>query len=79
LQGNAEVDEPEAAAAPALPPQFAPPRLGRDDPTLDAQIDVMTEDALLRAMKSQIPQEPNPAGDKSSLIMARIADEICNA
>ena len=79
LQGNAEVDEPEAAAAPALPPQFALSRLGRDDPTLDAQIDVMTEDALLRAMKSQIPQEPNSAEDKSSLIMARIADETCNA
>jgi DNA-directed RNA polymerase subunit omega len=79
LQGNAEVDEPEPAAAPALPPAFQPPRLGRDDPSLETQIDVMTEDALLRAMKSQIPQEPNPSGDKSSLIMARIADEICNA
>jgi DNA-directed RNA polymerase subunit omega len=79
LQGNAEVDEPEAAAAPELPPQFAPPRLGRDDPTLDAQIDVMTEDALLRAMKSQIPQEPPPAGDKPWLIMTRIAGETPDA
>jgi DNA-directed RNA polymerase subunit omega len=79
LQGNVEVDEPEAAAAPALPPEFQPPRLGRDDPSPDLRIDVMTEDALLRAMKSQIPQEPNLAGDKSSLIMARIADETCNA
>ena len=75
LQGNAEVDEPEPAAAPALPPAFPRPRLGRDNPSLDPQIDVMTEDALLRAMKSQIPQEPNPAGDKPWLIAARIAGE----
>jgi len=75
LQGNTEVDEPEPAAAPALPPAFQPPRLGRDDPSLDSQIDVMTEDALLRAMKLQIPQEPNPAGDKPWLITARIAGE----
>jgi DNA-directed RNA polymerase subunit omega len=79
LQGNAEVDEPEAVAAPTLPPEFQLPRLGRDDPSLEIQIDVMTEDALLRAMKSQIPQEPSPAGDKSSLIMARMADEPCDA
>ena len=35
LQGNAEVDEPEAAATPALPPAFRPPQLGLDDPALD--------------------------------------------
>ena len=75
LQVNTEVDEPEPAAAPALPPAFQPPRLGRDDPSVDSQIDVMTEDALLRAMKLQIPQEPNPAGDKPWLITARIAGE----
>jgi len=79
LQVNAEVDEPEPAAAPALPPAFQPPRLGRDDPSVDSQIDVMTEDALLRAMKLQIPQEPNPAGDKPWLITARIAGETPTA
>ena len=79
LQVNAEVDEPEPAAAPALPPAFQPPRLGRDDPSVDPQIDVMTEDALLRAMKSQIPQEPNPPGDKPWLIAARIAGETHDA
>ena len=79
LQVNAEVDEPEPAAAPALPPAFQPPRLGRDDPSVDRQIDVMTEDALLRAMKLQIPQEPNPAGDKPWLITARIAGEAPTA
>jgi DNA-directed RNA polymerase subunit omega len=79
LQGNTEVDEPEPAAAPAFPPAFQPPRLGRDDPSVDPQIDVMTEDALLRAMKSQIPQEPNPPGDKPWLIAARIAGETHDA
>jgi len=79
LQVNTEVDEPEPAAAPALPPAFQPPRLGRDDPSVDRQIDVMTEDALLRAMKLQIPQEPNPAGDKPWLITARIAGEAPTA
>ena len=75
LQGNAEVDEPEPAAAPALPPAFQPSRLGRDDPSLDPQIDVMTEDALLRALKSQIPQEPTPPRDISSLITPPIAGQ----
>jgi len=79
LQVNTEVDEPEPAAAPALPPAFQPPRLGRDNPSVDSQIDVMTEDALLRAMKLQIPQEPNPAGDKPWLITARIAGETPTA
>jgi DNA-directed RNA polymerase subunit omega len=73
LQRNVEVDEPEPAAAPALPPAFQPARLGRDDPSLEQQIDVMTEDALLRAMQSQIPQEPHPAGDKTWLITPPIA------
>jgi DNA-directed RNA polymerase subunit omega len=79
LQVNTEVDESEAAAAPVLPPAFQPPRLGRDDPSVDPQIDVMTEDALLRAMKLQIPQEPNPTGDKPWLIAARIAGETPTA
>ena len=79
LQVNTEVDEPEPAAAPAFPPAFQPPRLGRDDPSADPQIDLMTEDALLRAMKSQIPQEPNPPGDKPWLIAARIAGETHDA
>ena len=79
LQENTEVDEPEPAAAPALPPAFQPPRLGRDEPSLDPQIDVMTEDALLRAMKSQLPQEPNPAGDKPWLIMSRVTGETADA
>jgi len=65
LQHNVEVDEPETCAAPALPPEYSPPRLGRDDPSLDSKIDTMTEDALLRAMKTQLPQEPTLHGEKS--------------
>ena len=39
--------------------------LGRDDPSGDTQIDVMTEDALLQGMKSEVPEEPSHAfGDK---------------
>ena len=79
LQENTEVDEPEPAATPALPPAFRRTFIGPDDPSLDPQIDVMTEDALLRAMKLQIPQEPNPAGDKPWLIAARIAGETSTA
>jgi len=48
-----------------LPPEYSPPRLGRDDPSLDSKIDTMTEDALLRAMKTQLPQEPTLHGEKS--------------
>jgi DNA-directed RNA polymerase subunit omega len=56
MQENAEVDEPEIAAAPLLPPALRQ-TLGRDDPSMDAKIDEMTEDAFLRAMKSVVPEE----------------------
>jgi len=56
MQENAEVDEPEIAAAPLLPPALRQ-TLGRDDPSLDAKIDEMTEEAFLRAMKSLVPEE----------------------
>jgi len=65
MQENVEVDEPEAAAAPSLPPASRPSMLGGDDPSTDPHIDIMTEDALLRAMTSLVPEEPNQAsGDK---------------
>jgi hypothetical protein len=38
----------ESVAAPALPPAFQAAWIGRDNTALDLQIDVMTEDALLR-------------------------------
>jgi len=75
LQENTEVDEPEPAATPALPPAFRRTFIGPDDPSLDPQIDVMTEDALLRAMKSVLPQESDSAGDKPWVITSRIVGE----
>src|SRR5262249_5595607 len=63
--GNVEVDEPETTAAPTALAGLRPPMLGRDDPSRDTQIDVMTEDTLLRGMKSLVPEEPSHAlGDK---------------
>jgi DNA-directed RNA polymerase subunit omega len=63
MQENVEVDEPETAAAPSLPENLRP-RLGRDDPSIDVKIDTMTEDALLTAMKSLIPEQPSVSGEK---------------
>ena len=37
IQKNVEVDEPEAAAAPLLPPERRAPVLGRDDQSSDSQ------------------------------------------
>lgn len=64
MQQNVEVDEPEVAAAPMLPADLRP-RLGRDDHSLDTRIDTMTEDALLRAMKSLVPEELTATGERS--------------
>ena len=64
MQHNVEVDEPEAAAAPSLPPALRPPMLGSDDPSTDSHVDIMTEDALLRGMTSLVPEEPNQTSDK---------------
>ena len=46
IQKNTEVDEPEAVAAPLLPPERRAPMLGRDDLSSDTQVDVMTEEQL---------------------------------
>ena len=46
IQKHVDIDEPEAIAAPLLPDAMRP-RLGRDDPSVDATIDTMTEEALL--------------------------------
>jgi DNA-directed RNA polymerase subunit omega len=65
MQQNVEVDEPEAAAVPSLPAALRPQMLGCDDPSTDPHIDIMTEDALLRAMTSLVPEEPQQSsGDK---------------
>lgn len=61
IQKNVEVDEPEAAAAPLLPHDRRGPTLGRDEQSVDRQVDVMTEEQLLRAMESLTPTEPSAA------------------
>ena len=59
IQKNTEVDEPEAAAAPLLPVERRAPVLGRDDASSDSQVDVMTEEQLLRGLESMTPLEPS--------------------
>ncbi len=59
IQKNTEVDEPEAVAAPLLPPDRRAPMLGRDDLSSDTQVDVMTEEQLLRGLESMTPLEPS--------------------
>jgi DNA-directed RNA polymerase subunit omega len=56
MQHNVEIDEPEAIAAPMLPPSVRI-TLGRDNHSQDQTVDMMTEDALLRAMKALVPEE----------------------
>jgi DNA-directed RNA polymerase subunit omega len=65
IQKNVEVDEPEKVAAPQLP-QDRRPILGRDDQTSDTQVDVMTEEQLLRGMESLTPTEPSANGGSGS-------------
>jgi DNA-directed RNA polymerase subunit omega len=64
IQKNVEVDEPEKAAAPQLP-QERRPILARDDQTTDTQIDVITEEQMLRGMESLTPTEPSGNGGGS--------------
>lgn len=62
IQKNVEVDEPEAAAAPLLAVDRRGPLLGRDDQSSDSQVDVMTEEQLLRGLESMTPIEPSSNG-----------------
>lgn len=64
IQKNVEVDEPEKAAAPSLPHDRRPV-LGRDDQSSDTQVDVITEEQLLRGMESMTPTEPSANGGGS--------------
>ncbi len=61
IQKNVEVDEPEAQSAPTLPIERRAPVLGRDDQSADSQVDVMTEEQLLRGLESLTPTEPSAA------------------
>jgi DNA-directed RNA polymerase subunit omega len=65
IQKNVEVDEPEKAAAPQLP-QERRPVLSRDDQASDTQIDVITEEQMLRGMESLTPTEPSGNGGGGS-------------
>ena len=65
IQKNVEVDEPEKVAAPQLPAERRPV-LGRDDQSSDTQVDVMTEEQLLRGMESLTPTEPSANGGSGS-------------
>lgn len=62
IQKNVEVDEPEAAAAPSLPQERRSPVLGRDDQASDTEVDVLTEEQLLRGLESMTPSEPSSNG-----------------
>jgi DNA-directed RNA polymerase subunit omega len=62
IQKNVEVDEPEAAAAPVLPQDRRGPMLGRDDQSSDTQVDMLTEEQLLRGLESMTPSEPSSTG-----------------
>ena len=74
------MDEPEATAAPTAPAGLRPPMLGRDDASIDTRIEVMTEDTLLRGMKSQVPEEPSQAaGDKDQSRGPRRFTHICES
>jgi DNA-directed RNA polymerase subunit omega len=59
IQKNVEVDEPEAQSAPLLPVERRAPVLGREDQATDTQVDVMTEEQLLRGLESLTPTEPS--------------------
>jgi DNA-directed RNA polymerase subunit omega len=55
MQHNAEVDKPESTAVPTLPRVLH--SLGRDDPSTDTVVDVMTEEQLLKGMERLTPME----------------------
>jgi len=67
IQKNVEVDEPEAVAAPLLPPERRAPVLGRDDESSDTVVDVMTEEQLLRGLESMTPSDPSANGGPSGV------------
>ena len=66
IQEQVEIDEPEPVPAPLLPQMR--PILGRDDPTIDAIVDTMTEEALLRGLQKLSPEDSttNPRNNLDS-------------
>ncbi|ODA68599.1 DNA-directed RNA polymerase subunit omega [Methyloligella halotolerans] len=64
MQKYVEVDEPEADAVPDMQSDSRP-LLGADDPSIDTQIDKMSEEELLRRMATQAPSDGSNAGPRS--------------
>src|SRR5262245_11175447 len=56
MQHNAEIDEPEPTAVPTLP-EVRGSVLGRDDPSTDRVVDMITEEHLLNGMRRLTPEE----------------------
>ncbi len=65
MQKYVEVDEPEPAAAPVISSDTrSPVIIGQDDPTMDTNIDTMTEEELLRGLESLPPAETGGARNR---------------
>jgi len=58
IQEQVEIDEPEAVAAPLVAQELRP-ILGRDDQAIDATVDLMTEEELLRGLQKLSPEDPS--------------------
>jgi DNA-directed RNA polymerase subunit omega len=65
IQEQVEIDEPETVAAPMLAEGLRP-ILSRDDPTIDATVDTLTEEQLLRAMERLSRDAPTSDGSDRS-------------
>lgn len=65
IQNNVEVDEPETEAAPVIATERRSPLLGRDDQSSDTQVDILTEEQLLRGLETMTPSEPSSTGGGS--------------
>jgi hypothetical protein len=62
LQRTADVDEPEATAAPLPVAASKAPQQGREDGARDMDILTMSEDELLRAMQESVPRSGDDSG-----------------
>ena len=61
MQKNVEIDEPETVAAPIVPREQRI-SLVRDDQSIDATFDTLTEEQLLRAMERLSPVDSATGG-----------------
>jgi len=75
MQHNAEVDEPESTAVPALQRENRTVFV-RDDLLTDTGIDTITEDALLRGLEKLTPMESSTGGGNGSEGQASQVDKL---